>query len=174
MAKFSAVLAALVLTGLAAPVVAAETTIGVALTKAKIDDESLDNGYKLFFNHMVSDNFGFEVAHGKYGEYSSGYSDGWDVYSFDAEFSATNVALIGAAPLNDDVSFFGKLGLSMWKIDVDVDGYGSGSDDGDDLLIGFGLNIDAGANASFKIEYESVQVDDGDATSLNFGLGVRF
>lgn len=172
MGKFSAVLAALLVAGLAVPVVAAETTIGVELTKAKIEDESLDNGFKLFLNHMVSDNFGFEVAHGKYGEYSTGYYDGWDVYSVNAEFSATNFALIGAASLSDSVSVFGKLGLSMWK--VDAGGYGSNSDDGDDVLIGFGLNFDTGSNASFKIEYESIQVEDVDATSINFGLGFRF
>ncbi|NQD36206.1 porin family protein [Permianibacter sp. IMCC34836] len=174
MGKLSAVLAALLVTGLAAPVVAAETTIGVEMTKAKIESDGLDNGYKLFLNHMVSENFGFELAHGKYGKYSSNGYDGWDTYWFDAEFSATNFALIGAAPLNDSISVFGKLGLSMWKVDVFVDGEGTDTEEGDDLLMGFGLNINAGSHASIKIEYESVQVEDADASSINFGLGVRF
>ncbi|HEX4911890.1 MAG TPA: outer membrane beta-barrel protein [Permianibacter sp.] len=151
-----------------AQVSAAETALGIARTKAKVEDLRLDESYKLFINHMFNDYVGVEISHGKYGEYVDALE------SEETKFVATNLAAIGAIPLSENFSLFGKLGISEWKFEVDAAGPGNTSETGHDPVIGLGLDIRVGSAGFFKIEFEKLDTDEGDAESTNLGIGFRF
>lgn len=155
---------------------AADNEFGLALTKAKVDSESLDSGYKLFYSHMFNNNFGLEVAYGKYGEYnSSTYIWNAGIVDYSVDFTSTNIAMLGAVPMGDMSAFYGKIGVADWSADVDVQGYsGANVSDGTDLLYGLGFKIGASESMAFTLEYEVIDADDSDVKSVNAGVGFRF
>lgn len=157
-------------TALGLPVMAGETVLGIARTKAKVEDQRLDESYKIFLNHMFSDNFGLDIGHGNYGEFNGNYYD----VNYDAKFVSTNIAFLAAVPVNDYFSLYGKVGVSEWKIKVGVDGYDSDTENGTDPMGGVGFDIRIGKAGLIKLEYEAIETNEGDAESTNIGVAFRF
>ena len=141
-------------------IMAGENAVGVAITKAELENTRLDTGFKLFATIMPSDNVGVEFAHGEYGELG------------DVDFSSTNIALV-AATSGGTANVYGKLGLAFWSAKIDDWYYGSETVSGEDLMVGLGLNVRAG-DALVKFEVEGIDADGADVVSLNIGLGVAF
>ena len=156
----------------------ADTVVGYARANSEINDESADSGSKIFLHHMFTEHLGIDLAHAKYGEYTKPYYFNYSggsvlVFTYDLDLRANNIAAIVSTSTNDAVSFYGKFGVSVWSADVASHPTG-GDTKGNDPLLGLGMRVNAGGLAMLKLEYESVQFDDGDANSLSIGIGIRF
>lgn len=160
---------------------------GASLGTTKIDDDGFDDidfdfddsdvGFKVFGGYSISQNFAVEVSYFDLGEASGHFDDGFDSVDFDVGVSGFNVSAVGVLPVSDMFSLFGKIGYASYDIDahVDVAGFGSGSDSQSesDLTYGIGGALSFGQFA-VRLEYEAINVDNGDANMLSVGGVFRF
>jgi len=144
-------------------------SISVLLTNAKVESASLDNGFKLQYQHYFSDNIAVELAHAKYGSYS--YDDWWGNESVSVDVSGINIGIVARSQIADTAYLFGKLGISHWKFDES----GTSLDANDnDAFAGFGFNFDVSNSAILTVEYEFLKTGDSKTKSLNAGIGIKF
>lgn len=142
-----------------------------------IDFDDSDAGFKVFGGYSISRNFAVEVSYFDLGEASGHFDDGFDSVDFDVGVSGFNVAAVGVLPVSDMVSLFGKIGYASYDIDahVEVAGFGSGSDSQSesDMTYGIGGALSFGQFA-VRLEYEAINVDNGDANMISVGGVFRF
>ncbi len=126
-------------------------------------------GFKLFGGYQVNKNFAAEA----------GYVSTGTAKINGLEFKATGFTLagVGMAPLNNQLSLFGTVGLFSWSADVTVPGLGSGSISGSDIFFGAGALYNVSRNLGIRFEYDSYKLG-GDAdttvTALTIGAQYRF
>jgi len=122
-------------------------------------------GFKLFGGYQVNKNFAAEA----------GYVTTGTAKANGFEFKATGFTLagVGIAPLNDQFSLFGTVGLFSWSVDAT----GGGSISGSDVFFGAGAMYNVSRNLSIRGEYDSYKLG-GDAnttvTALSIGAQFRF
>ncbi len=142
----------------------ADNDLALFLTKAKYESESLDTGFKLQYHHYFDDHMGIELAHGNYGQYER--FDWYNDSTTSQDVKATNIGFVLKSERKDATSVFGKLGASHWSL-------GSGYSDTNGYL-GFGVNFYSSDASVFVIEYEKINADSLDVSSLNIGVGGSF
>jgi OmpA-OmpF porin, OOP family len=188
---------ALALSGaLAASQASAQGFIGGSIGQSDIDDEitsglingsqsvdGKDTAWKIFGGYMFNRHFGLEVAYVDLGEVSySGTTDAFGptelVTGGKVEAWGFNISAIGALPVTEQFSVFGKLGLFFWDAEANDTTGGrpfSATDDGADFSFGVGLGYNFTRNLGVRAEWEMFQnISDADASLISVGLLWRF
>jgi OOP family OmpA-OmpF porin len=175
---------------LAASQASAQPYLGGSIGQSDVDDEittglitsgsvdGKDTAFKIFGGYMFNRNFGVEGAYVDLGEVSySGSFGGAPVTGGKVEINGFNVSAVGAFPVNEQFSVFGKIGLFIWDADASDTTGGvpfSASADGTDLSFGVGVNYSFTRNLGVRAEWEMFKTDDGDATLLSAGVVWKF
>ena len=175
---------------LAASQASAQAYLGGSIGKSDIDDEvttglitsgsvdGKDTGFKIFGGYMFNRNFGVEGAYVDLGEASySGLFFGAPVTGGKVEINGFNLSAVGAFPVNEQFSVFGKIGLFIWEADASDTTGGvpfSASTDGTDVSFGVGVNYNFTRNLGVRAEWEMFKTDDADATLLSVGVVWKF
>jgi OOP family OmpA-OmpF porin len=182
---------ALALSGaLTASQASAQFFIGGSIGQSDIDDEittglitsgtvdGKDTAWKIFGGYMFNRHFGVEAAYVNLGEVSySGAFGVLPVTGGKVELTAFNVSALGALPINEQVSLFGKIGLFGWEAEASDTTGGvpfSAKDDGTDLSFGVGIMFNFTPSFGVRAEYEFFQTDIGDAGLISVGAVWRF
>ena len=170
--------------------------IGGSIGQSDIDDEitsglingsqsvdGKDTAWKIFGGVMFNRHFGLEVAYVDLGElsYSGTFTDAFGtapVTGGKVEVWGFNISAIGALPVTEQFSVFGKLGLFFWEAEANDTTGGrpfSATDDGADLSFGVGLSFNFTRNLGVRAEWEMFdKVSDADASLISVGLFWRF
>ena len=102
---------------------------------------------------------------------------------FSTDIETLNLSLVGQAPVNQQFSFFGKIGVAFWDAELtttDSDGARNEFDDeGADMLLGFGALLNIGNRARLGMEYTYYQLQTKGSRELDVDryaltLGIRF
>ena len=182
---------ALALSGaLAASPANAQAFIGGAIGQSDIDEEvasglitsgtadGKDTAFKIFGGYMFNRHFGIEGAYVDLGQVSySGSFLGSPVTGGKVEVSGLNISALGALPINEQFSVFGKIGLFLWDAEAsDITGGVpfSAKEDGTDVSFGIGVNYNFTRNLGVRAEWEMFTTDEADATLLSVGVVWRF
>jgi OOP family OmpA-OmpF porin len=152
--------------------------MGAGFGSTKIDDDGFDGidfddsdtGFKVFGGYSFNQNFAIEAAYFDLGEASGTFDDLGDTVNFDVGVSGFNVSAVGVLPLSDMFSLFGKLGYASYDIDakVSIVGVGSGSDSQSesDMTYGAGASLSFAERFEARVEFEAINVDNGDANMI--------
>jgi OOP family OmpA-OmpF porin len=175
---------------LAASHASAQAYLGGSIGQSDVDDEitnglitsgsvdGKDTAFKIFGGYMFNRNFGVEGAYVDLGEVSySGSFGGAPVTGGKVEINGFNVSAVGAFPVNEQFSVFGKIGLFIWDADASDTTAGvpfSASADGTDVSFGVGVSYSFTRNLGVRAEWEMFKTDDGDATLLSAGVVWKF
>jgi OmpA-OmpF porin, OOP family len=155
---------------------------GAGIGTTKIGDDQFDNagiddsdtGFKIFGGYTFNENWGIEVSYFDFGEASA--SQGGD--SVSVGVSGLSAAGVGRLPLNDMFSLYGKLGFASYDVDAKFNiagfGRGSASDSDSDMIYGVGGALSFGGNFEARLEYEAINVSDGDVNMISLGGLFRF
>jgi OmpA-OmpF porin, OOP family len=137
-----------------------------------IDDS--DTGFKIFGGYDFNQNFGIEASYFDFGEASA--EDGGD--SLRIGVSGLSAAAVGRIPVSEMFALYGKLGFASYDVDVDlrITGLGSvsGSESESDLLYGIGGALSFGGTFEARLEYEALNVDEGDVNMISISGLFRF
>ena len=159
--------------------------MGAGVGSTKIDDDGFDDidfddgdtGFKVFGGYNVNRNFAVEATYFDLGEASGSFDDGFDTVNFDVGVSGFNVSAVGVLPVADMFSLFGKIGYASYDIDahVEIVGFGSGSESQSesDMTYGVGGELSFGQFGA-RLEYEAINVEDGDANMFSVSGVFRF
>ena len=164
-----------------------EWDTGVAIISGAVLDED-DNGYAILGGIHLSDNLDIELGYKDFGEASLAGASGnqftyeGTTYQFNATATITiegDAYLIGVKPkykLSENLSLYGRLGVSMWDVTLGVaTGTSSANvdDDGNDIYYGLGIQGKFGgldfSLAHSKYEFDSDEVD-SNALSVSYTL----
>ena len=191
------VAAALVLSGaLAATQASAQGFIGGSIGQSDIDDDitrglingnqsvdGKDSAWKIFGGYMFNRNFGLEAAYVDLGEvsYSGTFTDAFGtapVTGGKVEVTGFNISAIGAYPVTERFSVFGKLGFFFWEAEASDTTGGQpffAQDNDVDLSFGVGLGYNFTRNLGVRAEWELFDnISDADVSLLSVGLLWRF
>lgn len=157
-----------------------------------------DTGYKFGFGAKINDNFSVEINYVDFGtfdvkskylgvlsqEASADLGEIVTVHSADVDVSGLDISLLGFVPINDQFSFFGRIGILSWDADfnfsLSVQGQGSGSfgesEDGNDLSFGLGLQFKPSENLGLTFGYDKYDFDmEDDNSKIDFiHAGLKF
>ena len=175
---------------IAAGQASAQAYVGASIGQSDIDDEittglitsgsvdGKDSAFKVFGGYMFNRHFGIEGAYVDLGEASySGFFGAATVTGGSVEVTGFNVSALGAYPINEQFSVFGKIGLFIWEAEAsDTTGGApfSATADGTDLSFGVGVGYNFTRNLGVRAEWEMFKTDDADATLLSLGVLWRF
>ena len=170
--------------------------IGGSIGQSDIDDEitsglingnqsvdGKDTAWKIFGGYMFNRHFGLEAAYVDLGElsYSGTFTDAFGtapVTGGKVEVWGFNISAIGALPVTEQFSVFGKIGLFFWEAEANDTTGGrpfSATDDGADLSFGVGLGFNFTRNLGVRAEWEMFQnISDADVSLISVGLFWRF
>jgi OOP family OmpA-OmpF porin len=185
------VASALALSGaFAASQASAQGFIGGSIGQSDIDDEiavelitsgtvdGKDTAWKIFGGYMFNRHFGLEFAYVDLGEVSySGSFFGAPVTGGKIEVTGFNISAIGAYPVSEQFSVFGKIGLFIWEAEASDTTGGvpfSDKEDGTDLSFGVGVSYNFTRNLGVRAEWERFESSDADASLITIGLLWRF
>lgn len=157
---------------------------GAAFGSTTIDDDGFDaigfddsdTGFKVFGGYDFNPYFAIEASYFDFGEGSGTFDDViLGSFDFDVGVSGFDASAVGTLPVSDSLSVFGKVGVASYDIDahVTVPGFGSGSESESDMTYGAGVALDFG-QFGVRLEYEAINVDDGEASMLSIGGFYRF
>ena len=183
--------AALALSGaFAAGPAAAQAYLGGSIGQSDIDDQiatglitggsvdGTDTAFKIFGGYMFNRHFGLELAYVDLGEASySGNFFGLPVTGGRVALTGLNVSALGALPIGERFSVFGKIGLFMWEAEASDTTGGvpfSAQQDGTDLAFGVGLGYQFTRNLGVRAEWEMFTTEDADSNLISVGLLWRF
>lgn len=168
----------------------AQFFIGGSVGKSDMDDEitaglitsgtvdAKDTGYKIFGGYMFNRNFGIEGAYVNLGEVSySGSFGASPVTGGKVELDGFNISALGAYPVNEQFSVFGKIGLFLWDAAASDTTGGvpfSAKTDGTDVSFGIGASYSFTRNLGVRAEWELFKTDNADATLLSIGVLWKF
>jgi OOP family OmpA-OmpF porin len=175
---------------LGASQVSAQAYLGGSIGQSDIDEQittglitagsvdGKDSAFKIFGGYMFSRHFGIEGAYVDLGEVSySGNFSGTPVTGGRVEVTGVNISALGALPVNEQFSIFGKVGLFLWNAEANDTTGGaafSAKEDGTDLSFGVGAGYNFTRSLGIRVEWEVFETADADATLLSIGLLWRF
>ena len=184
--KFLAASALALSAMLASTQASAQFFIGGSIGQGDIDDEvteglitsgtvdGKDTAFKIFGGYMFNRHFGVEAAYVNFGEATySGDFFGSPVTGGKIEIDGFNLSAIGSAPITEQFSIFGKVGLFLWDAEASDTTAGlpfSAKDDGSDVSFGIGVGYNFSRNLGVRAEWEMFQTDAADVTLLSVGL----
>ena len=188
--KLAAASALAIAGAFAASQASAQAYVGASIGQSDVDDEittglitsgsvdGKDTAFKIFGGFMFNRHFGIEGAYVDLGEVSySGSFGGTPVTGGKVEVSGVNISALGAFPVNEQFSIFGKIGLFIWDAEAsDVTGGVpfSAKIDGTDVSFGVGASYSFTRNLALRAEWEMFKTDDADATLLSAGVVWKF
>lgn len=175
-----AVMALAAVTMLAAATVRAEVEpgfyagIGGGNSRLKIGNDDLeveanDIGYQVFAGYNFGRYFAIEAA----------YFDGGvltdNLFGFDVEFGLDGFigSAVGRVPLTDSFSLFAKLGMASYDSKVSL-GFSSQREHQSDLSYAAGGEFDFAGHWGLRIEFQGIDVSDGDFYMLGVSGLYRF
>ena len=152
-----------------------------------ISCDKKDTAWKLFAAYQFNQNFGVEVGYSDLGKSTvSGVITGVSING-SGTAKAWELVGIGAFPVADKFSLYGKLGVYQAKTDVSATGVVPGfavsvsaSDTNTDWTAGFGAMYDINRNVGVRAEWQRYNKVGGDKTGksdvdvLGIGLLYRF
>ena len=175
---------------LAASQASAQAYLGGSIGQSDIDEQiatglitggsvdGTDTAFKIFGGYMFNRHFGLEAAYVDLGEASySGNFGGLPVTGGRVEVSGMNISALGALPIGERFSLFGKIGLFMWDAEASDTTGGipfSAQEDGTDVSFGIGLGYQFTRNLGVRAEWEMFTTDNADSNLLSVGLLWRF
>ena len=140
--------------------------------------DGTDSAFKIFGGYMFNRHFGLELAYVDLGEASySGNFVGLPVTGGRVELSGVNISALGALPIGERFSLFGKIGLFMWDAEASDTTGGvpfSAQQDGTDLSFGIGLGYQFTRNLGVRAEWEMFTTEDAESSLISVGLLWRF
>jgi OmpA-OmpF porin, OOP family len=160
--------------------------VGVGSTTHDQDGFKDDSGVKFGGGVEINDNFFIEAGYTSLGKFEAENEllqsfpgmIGVTVSSASMEITGIEFSGLGVAPINENLSIYGRLGIYVWDADINVSvaGFGSGSasDDGSDPLIGLGMEYNATDNVGLRLEYTRYDAEDADIDYLGGSLVVKF
>lgn len=160
--------------------------IGSAKIKSSVDGLSTSDrntGGKIYGGAQISTPFGVELGYVNFGRSNRNFNDGVTAGSLTVKPSAVYLAATATAPINDQFSVFGKLGVTenRAKINATLNGVSySRTRNRTDALIGVGAMYAFTKEVSAVIEYEDfgkLAKDDGvniKGELLSVGLRYQF
>jgi OOP family OmpA-OmpF porin len=134
-----------------------------------LEVEANDIGYQLFGGYNFGRYFAIEAA----------YFDGGvltdDVFGFDLEFGLDGfiASAVGRVPVSDRFSLFAKLGVASYDSKVDF-GFDAQREHQSDLSYAAGGELSFGEHWGMRIEFEGIDISDGDFYMLGVSGLYRF
>jgi OOP family OmpA-OmpF porin len=175
---------------LATPYASAQGFIGGAIGQGDIDDEvttglitsgtvdGKDSAWKIFGGYMFNRHFGVELAYVDLGEATySGQFGVQPVTGGTVEMNGFNVSVLGAYPVSEQFSIFGKVGLFAWEAQARDTTSGvpfSATRDGADISFGVGAGYQFTRSFGVRAEWEMFATDVADASLISVGVLWRF
>jgi OOP family OmpA-OmpF porin len=144
------------------------------------DVDDSDTGFKFFGGYSFNENFAIEASYFDFGETSGRVDDTFlgEEFEFEAGVSGLSAAAVGRIPVGQTFALFGKIGLTSYDIDVSVNipgvGGGSDSESESDLMYGVGAALSFADRFEARLEYEMINVDDGEASMVSLSGAYRF
>lgn len=154
----------------------AEVSVSLDAQIGSADQESSASGFPTVSGKDTSYGFrlgidinryiGFEFGYHNYGEATDSYIDFWgDTITDTMETTSINFGLKGMAPVSDDFSFVGRLGIGLWDYEIsETDSFYPGQvfksdDDGNDFYYGIGAEYLINDNLFVGVEYLKLDID---------------
>jgi OOP family OmpA-OmpF porin len=148
--------------------------IGGGNSHLKLGDEDLeveanDIGYQVFGGYNFGRYFALEVAY-----FDSGVLTD-DVFGFDLEFGLDGFvgSAVGRVPVSDAFSLFAKLGVASYDSKVRL-GFDSQRDHQSDLSYAVGGELTFAEHWGLRVEFEGIDISDGDFYMLGVSGLYRF
>jgi len=131
------------------------------------DSKDSGTGLRLFVGYQVNPNFSIEGSYIDLGEFSASASlsipgIGTDTLAGTVKATGLDFGLIGFAPVTDQFSFLGRIGIFLWDVDTTLkltNFVGSSasineSASGNSLSYGFGMKYDIDKSVSVRGEFQ--------------------
>lgn len=134
-----------------------------------------DSVLKAFVGFAFNDYFATELTYIDPQKASERFEDVDGSVAVDAE--GVILSAIASLPLHERWSLFGKVGWSAYDVKQIVENDGereTASASEDDFVWGLGTAVKIGARWSLRLEYEAVEVDEGEFDTLTVSGTVRF
>jgi hypothetical protein len=172
------------LTSLSLPATA-ESYIGISGGKTEYYP-NVDKGtsFEITGGVSLTDNFAIQASYIDFGEIDhtiAGY-DWWGKESLAVD--AIEIAAIGRAPITQQLSIFGLIGIASWDSEItysyDDSYYGSGSSissiGGTDWVSGIGVNYKIKDNTSIEFRHKRYDLKNEDSSNQikNTAVGIKF
>ena len=157
------------------------------------DFEDMDDNpmsFELISGYQFNDYFALQISYLDLGEAEETGSFEDIDFGFGLAVDGINFTAVGAIPISETVSLYGKLGYFMWDATgtIRLDDFStSGSTDGNDISYGLGVKWAVAENLfvnlgfdRYEIEVSSEDSEEGDSESdftidnINLGLTYRF
>jgi OOP family OmpA-OmpF porin len=165
--------------------------LGQSLTVGPIDDHNRDRGAKLFGGYQLSPNFSVEGGYfdlGHFGFSTPTFSEGTPngTLNGDIRVRGINLDLVGALPISERFSAFGRIGVARSQANDTFSGTGAVNvlnprphTRSNNLKVGLGLEYAFTPAFSLRTEIERYRVDDavgnkGDIDLFSLGVVYRF
>ncbi len=131
--------------------------------------EDSDTALKLFGGVQVNQNLGVEVGYIDFGEFSATWDDGIDFIRSRWEGDSIYAAVVGALPLNQNLSLVGKAGFARWDLayheTTSLPSVYTASETGIDPMFGVGVLFNLSDQFAIRAEFERLlDVGDEEAT----------
>jgi OOP family OmpA-OmpF porin len=150
--------------------------IGAGIGEAVLEFDDFDDGdtaVKVFGGYSINESFAVELS------YTDGGTAEESSFSRDLKVDTTivNLSLVGALPLIDTFSLFGKIGYA--SIDVEVESTGffdviSADATEEALSYGAGVVFNVRDTWGIRAEYEGYDIDDGNLNVFSINGLFRF
>ena len=149
--------------------------VGIGQSKAKdwcsgaggISCDDKDTAWKVFGGYQFSRNFAAEFGYVKLGEFNASTGGLTDT----AKVHAWELSAIGAWPLMQQLSIFGRLGVYRANAKEETNFAGSVEHTNNDLTYGVGLGYDFTRNLGLRVEWQRYQKVGGGDVALGAGPG---
>lgn len=141
-----------------------------------------DTAFSIFAGYQVNQNFGVEFGYVDLGRASLDVPGFGGLVAIRFESTGFEVSGVGIIPINQQLSFYGKLGLFLWDLDVRATGSGGTaalSEDGTDLTFALGARYSLMRNVALHVQWQRYK-DIGDASTTGqsdidvIGAGLLF
>lgn len=123
-------------------------------------DDSSDIAWKLFGGYNFSPMFALEFGYTDLGDDYTTSNILGDSEETQMDVTSLYATLIGRVQIDDQVRFFGRLGMGLWDVELSYDEPSFSSADSDrdlDLVVGLGFEWTYADNLALRFEWEQFQ-----------------
>lgn len=146
---------------------------GFGLGNASPEANGFDSavGWKIFAGYEINVNFSLEGGYTSFGEMDGPIISG---VSTSIEPTGFELAAVGRYPINDRLSFLGKLGFLAWDFKVNGAGIGSASTTGTDIFFGLAGEYNLPGNLGVRVAWDRYTVEDDNVDLLSASVVYSF
>ncbi len=125
--------------------------------------------WKVFGGYQLTPNFAVEAGYTKLGKFTASFG----AETEEAKVTAWEASLLAGAPIMNQLSIFGRLGVYRATVE-DVDNiFGTFKHDNNDFTYGLGLGYDFTRNLGMRAEWRRYSKVGGGETALGAGVGQK-